>query len=507
MSNRMRRYLILAVAIIGYWPARSFAQDLPGKKDSLHSTILKEERLIQVVLPDNYKPGSADKYEVVYVLDGESNTRMMSEIQHFLQGEGFMPQVIIVGVMNTDRTRDLTPTHEKDFDTSGGSDKFLSFFETELMPYINKNYPANGDNVLWAHSFGGLFVTYAMLNKPQLFNSYIAADPSYWWGNGQMIRTATNRLPSLSGMNKTIFITGREGQGLKEMGIPPMDSTLKKYAPKDLTWKISAYPDETHGTVRLKSIYDGLRFVYAGYNNKGPEFHPMTGILIKNKPVNLWYFGDSTKVRYTTDGSTPTLSSPMMETMVTMPGPGTFTAKAFSGHAKYDKSTTGVFKEGTALKPAPKIKGYRPGGFHYAYYEGQWDKLPDFTQLKPVKEGVADSSFRLDKLPRKINFGLVFSGQMEVPEDGYYIFAMESDDGSRLLINGQVAIDHDGLHSTGVDKSCVLPLKKGFYPVRLEYFQKDGGSDLRVMYLKPGTQDIRHPKAENIPFNLRYSSN
>jgi predicted alpha/beta superfamily hydrolase len=507
MHKSLRVLLIGMIILPGYLFSRVSAQDRPGKKDSITSAILNQKRYIQVVLPADYKPGSADKYDVIYVTDGDDNTKTIADIQYFINREGFMPKVIIVGILNIDRNKDLTPTHEEGFGTSGGADKFLAFLKNELIPYINKTYPSDGDNTLFGHSFGGLFVTYALLNEPQVFTSYIAADPSYWWGNGYMISAVAAKLHTLANLGKTLFISGREGQGMKEMAINPMDSLLKKYSPAGFTWKISAYPNETHGTVRMKSIYDGLKFVYEGYSLKGPEFHPMTGILQKNKPVKIWDLDDTAKMHYTTDGTTPTLASEKLKQAVIMPGPGTFTAKVFAANEKYNKTTTGIFKEGNGPAPVKLAKNFKPGGFHYAYYEGQWDKLPDFRSLKPVKEGVTDKDFDVSKLPSPNNFGVVVSGQLEVKEDGYYIFGIASDDGSKFYLDGQLILDDDGLHDNSANKSYIVPLRKGFYPIRVEYFQKDGGSNLRLIYLTPGMLNTDHPSPSRIPQELQYSGN
>jgi len=507
MYSKSRVLFIGLIIMLCNFFGSASAQDQPGKRDSIVSAILNQKRFIQVVLPSNYKPGSTDKYDVIYVTDGDDNTKTVADIQQFIAREGFMPQVIIVGVLNIDRNKDLTPTHEEGFGTSGGADKFLAFLKNELIPYINKTYPSDGDNILFGHSFGGLFVTYALLNDPQIFTSYIAADPSYWWANGYMIRQAAIKLPMLTNQGKTLFISGREGQGMKEMAINPMDTLLKQYGLKGFTWKVSAYPNETHGTVRLKSIYDGLKFVYEGYSLKGPEFHPMAGILLKDKPVKIWDMDDVAKTHYTTDGTAPTLTSPGMQPVVIMPGPGTFNAKVFAANDKYSKTTTGIFKEGSGPAPVKPGKNFKPGGFHYDYYEGQWDKLPDFSTLKPVKEGITDKDFDVSKMPRQINFGLVISGQIEIKEDGYYIFGISSDDGSKFYLGGQLLLDDDGLHDNSANKSYVLPLKKGFYPIRVEYFQKDGGSSLRLIYLTPTMLDTAHPGPVGIPQELQYSGN
>lgn len=496
----------IAALIFSFFETASAQQEQPGKKDSVNSSILGQMRYIKVVLPPDYNPASKTKYDVIYVLDGDGNTKTVADIQQFIKGENFMPQVIIVGVLNIDRNKDLTPTREDGFNTSGGADKFLSFLKNELIPYIDKTYPSDGDNILFGHSFGGLFVTYALLNEPQAFKSYLAADPSYWWGKDMMLAMAAKKLPALANLDKTLFISGREGQGMKEMSINPMDTLLRKNAPAGFTWKIIAYPNETHGTVRLKSIYDGLKFIYEGQNLKGPEFHPMSGIVMKNKPIKIWCFDDTTKVRYTTDGTEPTIASPKIHTEVEMPGPGIFSARVFSAHSKYDKTTTGIFKEGNGPAPVKKARNVKPGGFHYAYYEGQWDKLPDFKTLKPVKEGTIDKNFDVAKMPRQTNFGVVIDGQLEIKEEGYYIFALSSDDGSRVYLNNELIMDDDGLHDSNDNKSYIVPLKKGFYPIRVEYFQKDGGASLRMMYLTPKEINTKPVRPVAIPLELQYSA-
>jgi len=501
--NSKRLFLLLPVICFFSLFGTVAAQDLPGKRDSLNSAILNEKRIIQVVLPQKFDPTKADKYDVLYVLDGEGNTKLAMDVQRFIEDEAYMPKTIIIGILNTDRNRDLTPTHVADNKTSGGADKFLGFIKNELIPYINKNYPSNGDNTIFGHSFGGLFVTYALLNEPQVFKSYIAADPSFWWDKNYMNKVAIDKLPGLANLNKTLYISGREGEAYKGMGIVGMDSILKINAPAGFIWKDQAYPDETHGSVRLKSMYDGLKFTYLGYTAKGPEFHPMNGALLKDHPVKIWCFSDTTRLRYTTDGTEPTLNSPKMGQEITLNGPATLIAKVFSTRGTYDKSTKGEFKAGTFSPVSLKPKNVKSGGFAYSYYEGEWDKLPDFSKLKPVKAGITDSSFNIDKMPRQNNFGLIIEGQIEVKEDGYYVFGLASDDGSRFFINNQLIMDDDGLHNSQDFKSYILPLTKGFYPIKLEYFQKDGGRDLRLVYLTPAIMNTKNPIP--IPLALQYS--
>jgi len=95
---------------------------------------------------------------------------------------------------------------------------------------------------------------------------------------------------------------------------------------------------------------------------------------------------------------------------------------------------------------------------------------------------------------------------MEVKEEGYYILAMASGDGSRVYFDNQLLLDDDGLHDDNASKSYILPLRKGFYPVRIEYFQKNGGANMKFMYLTPQLVDAKEPKPIPIPLELQYSA-
>jgi predicted alpha/beta superfamily hydrolase len=495
--------LLLALCI---FEGRLLAQQIPGSRDSLTSTVLKEKRYLQVVLPPNYNDEPKGKFDVIYVLDGDWNTKLMSDVEEVLGRDGRIPRNIIVGILNTDRDRDFLPTHNGGNPTSGGAEQFLGFLKNELIPYINKTYRSNGENTLFGHSFGGVFVTYALLTEPQLFDSYIAGDPSFWWDNAEMLKWVPSKLPGLTILGKTLYITGREGPDFKTMCVFQMDTILKNHAPATLSYKVTAYSDETHGTVRLKSAFDGLKFSYPDFSDRIPggiNFHPMNGILLKNKPITLWYFRDTTEVRYTTDGSMPGKGSPLMQKNTLLTRPSTVTIRRMKMRSADDETFSGTFTAGDYFPPGKLDTNLKPGGFNYAYYEGEWTKLPDFKTLTPLKAGRADASFSIYKMPRQDNFAIVVSGQLEIKETGYYMFQLNSDDGSKLYLGDRLLIDFDGLHGDqGDGKSFIIPLKKGFYALREEYFQKDDGRSLRLGYVTPGTMTSR--RAEPIPLALQY---
>ncbi|WP_184546952.1 alpha/beta hydrolase-fold protein [Mucilaginibacter sp. FT3.2] len=507
MKNRLRFFLALLVitnSMVNMAKAQDTVLKVPvnARLDSLKSGILNQERLIQVFVPPDYKPGSTDKYDVLYVLDGGNwNTGLITQVQRFLEGEGNMPPTIIVSVLGIDRNKDLTPTHLKDWKTSGGADKFLAFIKNELIPHVNKTYPSNGDNTLWGHSLGGLFVMYALLNEPKVFKSYIAVDPSLWWDNCYLPKIAAGKLPALAGLNNTLFISGRDGKDGRSMKIDTMGTILKSIAPAGLTWKVSIYPDETHSSVRFKTTYDGLKFTYTGFSG-GIEFHPMNGIVLKDKPIKILYFNDTSKVYYTLDGTVPTTSSAKALPEIALTGAATVTYKRFTNRSNYDKTITGNFITGNALHPVAKPKSLKPGGFNYAYYEGDWDKWPDVKNLTPVKTGITGNDFDLDNLPRKNNYALVIDGMLETKEDGYYLFILDADKGSKLYVGNKLLIQWDGNYNQRTF-TYILPLAKGFYPLRIEYLHKKEDFKLKLSYLPPGVMDTKN--ITPIPVALQYN--
>ncbi len=506
MKIRFILFMILIVTISSR-PNVAKAQDTVwrvfdvGRLDSINSTILKEKRLLQVFVPQSYKPGSTEKYDVLYVLDGGNwNTGLINKVQRFVEGEGYMPPTIVVSVLGIDRIKDFTPTHINDWKTSGGAANFLGFIKDELIPYINKAYPSNGDNTIWGHSLGGMFVINAMLNEPKTFKSYIAVDPSLWWDNLYIQKIASGKLPALAGSNITLFMSGREGKDGEGMRIASMDTVLEKMAPAGLTWKHINYPDETHSSVRFKSIYDGLKYSY-GWHNGQIEFHPMNGIVSKDKPLKVWYFGDTTKAYYTLDGTQPTVSSAKVLPEINITDATKITVKQFTNRSRYDKIKTGEFTAGNALSPVSKQKNIQAGGFHYAYYEGKWDSTTNFKNLKPQQEGITTADFDADKLPRKNDFALVIDGLLQTKEDGYYIFVLDADKDSKLYLNNKLLIQWKGSYSNRT-YSYILPLEKGYYPFRLEYLHKHEDFKLKLSYLTPGILNTKEPIP--IPVDLQY---
>jgi len=153
-----------------------------------------------------------------------------------------------------------------------------------------------------------------------------------------------------------------------------------------------------------------------------------------------------------------------------------------------------LWKEGNAAVVTSDISDLK-----YRYYRDTWVMLPDFDALKPEDEGALPNNLiSLSPQTRPDSFGLVFMGNLHVPADGDYTFRMDSDDGSRLIVNGTVVIDHDGAHALGEVKTATIFLEEKIYPIRVEYFQNTSNKAIKLDWSGPGFQNRFLSEVEGI---------
>ncbi|WP_069659379.1 alpha/beta hydrolase-fold protein [Arcticibacter eurypsychrophilus] len=248
-----------------------------GNIVTLHSEILKEDRRIMIYAPkDSANLNLA--YPVIYVLDAENHYNLLVELSKFFGRADVevAPPMIVVGITNTDRNRDLTPSHSS-FDSSGnldtvafkntgGNESFLRFIRQELIPYVNFNYKIKPYRIFAGHSFGGSTAINCLINYPDMFNAYIAISPALWWDHDYILKLADETLKSGSTLSKTFFLSngdeGRYNKAAFHNTFLTLDSLLEKRSLQGLDYKFIHYPMEDHNTVPIKSYYDGLRFIY-----------------------------------------------------------------------------------------------------------------------------------------------------------------------------------------------------------------------------------------------------
>jgi predicted alpha/beta superfamily hydrolase len=303
---------ILSAGLAFHVNAQTDNKIVIGKVDSVYSKILNEQRKVWVYTP-GMTSGNNDpsqRYPVVYVLDGDGHfASVVGMIQQLSQvnGNTVYPEMVVVAITNTDRTRDLTPTHvtsdppmmDSNFSkTSGGGENFVAFIEKELMPHIDSVYPTQPYKTLIGHSFGGLTVMNVLINHTRLFNAYIAIDPSMWYDGGRFLEATKKKLAEKKYDGIRLYLgianTMPGGMTLEKMrkdtttdtrhirSIFELDKFLKANPQNGLKYASKYYADDNHGSVPMASEYDGMRFIFDYYrlNLTGKDFTDTSDALV-----------------------------------------------------------------------------------------------------------------------------------------------------------------------------------------------------------------------------------
>jgi predicted alpha/beta superfamily hydrolase len=244
-----------------------------GTQYVLKSEILQEDRPIIISLPIGYE-NNQDNYPVLYLLDGLGNIKHQVGTVELLTESGIIPPMIIVAIESLDRARDLTPSNagadafagaNTDIPQSGGAPNFLQFLERELIPFVESNFRTHPYRLLEGHSFGGLFSTFALMNKPELFDAFIIQAPALWWNKEEMTRKAKEFFKSNDSLDKSVYFGagGAEGWGMRQELARYVD-VIKESTPKNFRWKHEeTVSGEEHDDSRLLLNYYGLKFVFS----------------------------------------------------------------------------------------------------------------------------------------------------------------------------------------------------------------------------------------------------
>lgn len=256
-----------------------------GQEYTLESQILQEHRKIQIYLPKTYTDSTLtpQHYPVVYLLDSESNFNYLTAYIEKLSKYPYpsIPEMIVVGIVNTNRTRDLTPTvrnenvmtaeqKAKIKGESGGNDLFFQFLEKEVKPFVQQEFRTNAYAILLGHSFGGITALNNLLNYTSMFQAYIVHDPSIWWDDTYILHSyQANATKDFQ--HRKLFLTqvgDSENKGHLEdhySAIQAFNTYLTQHQPKHLTYRFQQYEGENHGTIPMKGNLDGLRYIFEDY--------------------------------------------------------------------------------------------------------------------------------------------------------------------------------------------------------------------------------------------------
>lgn len=222
---------------------------------TIASNQVGETRTINVWTPPEYEAGN-DSFPVLYMPDGgivgEDFPHIANTLAELIQSKK-IPPIILVGIQNTKRQRDLTgPTEvEKDKEIAaetGKSANFKSFISEELVPEINKKYRTTNRKGLIGESLAGLFTMETFLLKPADFDFYISFDPSLWWNGHNYDKNAEKYLQNLPDKKTIIWFASSSEEGMSK-ATHNIANALEKVSTSKVTWKYSDEPKEKHNTI------------------------------------------------------------------------------------------------------------------------------------------------------------------------------------------------------------------------------------------------------------------
>lgn len=263
--------LTLAVFARGQNPLVADEQAKPlsiGETFTVNSKILNETRQINIYFPPGYTESAGMRLPVLYMPDGgiaEDFLHVAGLVQVSVGSQTMRP-FLLVGIENTERRRDMTGPTENEKDKKiaprvGGSERFRKFICEELMPQIEKRYRTTKEKAIVGESLAGLFVIETFLLEPELFDTYIAFDPSLWWNDQKLIKGANDKLRSRSKLEKNLYFASSDEKENAKI-IERFADVLGKNSPPGVSWHYEKMPDEKHSTIYHPAALKAFRILF-----------------------------------------------------------------------------------------------------------------------------------------------------------------------------------------------------------------------------------------------------
>lgn len=222
---------------------------------TIESSVMDETRLINVYLPPDYGQDTEKNYPVLYMPDGgvgEDFPHIANTIDAAIRA-GEMRSIVLVGIENTERRRDMTGPTEVAEDRKiapvvGGSAAFRGFIAKELVSQIHTRYRVTDESGIIGESAAGLFIMETFFLQPELFDVYIAISPSIWWNNEEIVRRAAERLSAGSDADLDLYLTSANEEDIAP-AVSRLAEVLNESASSGLRWRYEPRPDLRHHNI------------------------------------------------------------------------------------------------------------------------------------------------------------------------------------------------------------------------------------------------------------------
>lgn len=255
--RRIPGVLLTGALLGGACRAPDVTPDLipPHQSFTVQSAVLQEDRVINVYTPPGYDDSAAARYPVLYMPDGgldEDFPHIANTIDSLIR-LGRIPPILVVGIPNTERRRDLTgpTTMAKDSAIAprvGESVAFRRFIREELMPAVQERYRCTDESATVGESLAGLFVVETFLLDPDLFDRYIAVSPSLWWNRNGLLKVTRTSLRTEYQRPRVLYLTAANEPGI-EAETAALAATINARPPRGLRWKFVPRSDLRHNTI------------------------------------------------------------------------------------------------------------------------------------------------------------------------------------------------------------------------------------------------------------------
>ena len=248
----------------------------------MKSELTGRDHELIIFLPGSYENSPDKEYPVLYFMDAYWDMPLLNSIHGQLVYDNVIPELIMVGFSypgeNANygelRARDLTPTKAvSEGPNTGDGPKFLQFIEETVIPYIESNYRAKkNDRALSGNSLGGLFTLYAMYEKPDVFNRYIAISPAVVWDDNYMLKVDDRYAKGHDSLPVRLFLS-QGGDEYRPFRQPIVDFQMKladrNY--KEMALLNYTIEGERHSGVKSEGYSRGLRWVFKDIAPAGPS--------------------------------------------------------------------------------------------------------------------------------------------------------------------------------------------------------------------------------------------
>lgn len=270
MSNFCKRLMCLAIVSLMSSVAANDQDDriVIGDTFTVHSEILDESRRINVFTPTVYGEPVEAPLPVLYMPDGGMHEDFLhvAGLLQVLVSNGTMRPFMLVGIENTERRRDMTGPSDDPEDQAiapriGGASKFRAFIKEELFAAIERRYTVTQERAIIGESLAGLFVIDTLLHAPEMFETYVAVDPSVWWNRYALNNSAAELLKNIDTGKRRLFVAASNEASSSER-FKEFVSVMDEH-PARVALTYAPMPEETHATLYHPAALKALPALFA----------------------------------------------------------------------------------------------------------------------------------------------------------------------------------------------------------------------------------------------------